>query len=84
MTPTTAKKITLRLLDRWEAARARMSSKGVRFVVLKNRFPQPGRQDAGYIFSNRQEALIFGESHYRGDFAMMALTEHGSIDLTPE
>lgn len=84
MTKKTAKQVTLRILDRWEQIRHRIEGRGLRFVVLKNRQPVPGRQDAGFIFTNRQEALQFAESRYRGDYAMLALTEQGSVDITPE
>lgn len=81
MTRITAKRITLTILDRWGAVPT--LGRNVRFVVLKNRFPQPGRQDAGHIFTSRNEALVFAESRYRGDYALLALTESGSVDLTP-
>lgn len=85
MTKKTAKQITLTVLDRWANLDARLKkASGLRFVVLKHRTPQHGRQDAGYLFTNRQDALVFAESHYRGDFAMLALTERGSVDITPE
>lgn len=86
MTRKTAKRITLPILDRWTNLSARQQAAvGLRFVVLKNRHPVPGREDdTGYVFSDRQQALVFAESHYRGDFAMFALTERGSVDITPE
>lgn len=85
MTKHTAKRVTLTVLDRWANLDARRDkTRGLKFVVLKHRVPQQGRQDAGYMFSSRNEALQFGEARYRGDFALLALTERGSVDITPE
>lgn len=85
MNQHTAKRVTMTVLDRWANLDARLAKVvGLKFVVLKHRVPQQGRQDAGYLFSDRNTALQFGESHYRGDFAILALTERGSVDITPE
>jgi len=83
MTRTTAKRATLAILDRWENASKRLYGHGLRFVVLKSRVPTREQQDTGYMFTNRHDALNFAESNYRGDFAMFALTEQGSVDITP-
>lgn len=81
MTAITAKRITLTILDRWGSIPA--GGHNVRFVVLKNRVPVNGRQDTGYIFNSRIAALTFAAAHYHRDFALMALTENGSVDMTP-
>lgn len=83
MNRSSAKHAALAVLDRWEGIRKRVTGKGARFVVLKNRQPQPGHQDAGYMFTSRFEAMQFAEARYGSDFALFALTEKGSVDLTP-
>jgi len=81
MTATTAKRITLTILDRWGSIPA--GGHNIKFVILKNRVPVGGRQDTGYIFNSRFAALAFASAHYRRDFALLALTENGSVDMTP-
>ncbi|MGV0949326.1 MAG: hypothetical protein ACOYB3_01545 [Azonexus sp.] len=83
MTRTVAKRIVLPILDRWENLPRTTLGIGLRFVVIKNRTAPQGQQDTGYMFTNRHDALVFAESNYRGDFAMFAFTERGSVDITP-
>lgn len=75
MTAITAKRITLAILH---------PASGVRYVVLKNRVPVIGREDTGYVFNSRMEAITFAAARYHRDFAILAITESGSIDMTPQ
>lgn len=78
MTRAFAKDIVADILDRQDAKHA-----SPRFVVIKHRQPQPGRQDPAYAFSLRREAMRFAETRFGGDAAILAITDRGTIDITP-
>jgi hypothetical protein len=78
-----AKKITLVILDRWEHLANREQGRGIRFVVIKHRTVVPGNQETGYIFHSRYAAMNFGQNSYGDDFALLAMTPTGTVNITP-
>lgn len=75
MTRSTAKWITLKALG-WQQS--------IRFVVLKNRTGSNRSQNAGHLFPCRFDAECFAERAYRDNYSILAVTENGSVDVTPQ
>lgn len=80
-----AKSISLPIVDRWTSKLSWVEQKPLklRFVVMQYRTPPRALLTPGHVFFSRLEAIKFARATYDQDYALYAMTDSGTIDVTP-